>query len=167
VAEEDYQRGAYAESFPIERVTLVGHRVNITDRLPHGGEFYRLRCRLPGGMLEYENPMYGHGITDGYLSAVAGSLMDFHRQVRHKAAPEFSPESAAASAEMESAFARSAELQGARVALPFDEETAAEREALAALRQRFGVDPMDAEAMLEVAFPRNYELDAWEKERKV
>jgi predicted dehydrogenase len=166
VAEEDYHRGGYAQSYAIQRVTTVGHRVNISDRLPHGGEFYKLRCWLPDRLLEYENPLHRYGIVDGYLSAVGMSLLDFHRQVRQKAPPEFSNESAAGSAEIESAFARSAELGGARVELPFTEETAAERGLLRELRQQLGADPMDVDAMLDAVFPRNYELSAWEQERQ-
>jgi len=160
VAQEDWERGAYAESFPIERLTMVGHRVNISDRLTHGGEFHKLRCRLPGRTVEYDNPMLEYGLTDGYLSSVAASLMDFHAQVRQHAEPEFGLEQAVASAEMESAFARSVELGGGRVELPFAEETQAERAALAAVRSQYGVDPMDVDAMIDVAFPKNYVPEA-------
>ncbi len=160
VPEEDLTRGAYAESFPIERVTMVGHRVNITEQLPHGGEYWKLRCRLPDRMLEYDNPLLDWGVRDGYLASVGQCLLDFHGQVRRGAQAWFSAEMAAASAEMEYAFARSAKLAGARVELPVRPEAADEQRALAALRERFGVDPMDVEAVMDLAFPANYVPEA-------
>lgn len=160
VAEEDYQHGAYAESYPIQRITRVGHRTNISDRLPHGEDYLKLRCRLPDRMLEYANPMLEYGIAEGYLSAVAQGLMDFYRQVREGAAAGFSVPMAVASSEMEAAFAHSARLGGARVGLPFDGEDQAEQATLASLRERYGVDPMDVDAMIDVAFPRNYVPEA-------
>lgn len=163
VAPEDLERGAYAQSYPIERITMVGHRVNITERLEHDQEeTWSLRCRLPDRVLEYVNPMLEHGIASGGLGSIAQCLLDFHRQVRQKAAAEFPLEFAIGSAEMESAFARSAELGGAPVNLPFDEPSRAEQQALAEQRKQFGVDPMDGEAMLDVAFPKNYDDRAWQ-----
>ena len=156
VAEEDYQRGAYAESFPIERVTHVGHRVNYSDQLAHSGDYHGLRCRLPDGLVEWLNPMLAHGIADGYLSAVAGSLLDFHGQLRRGAEAEFSAAQAAASQEMESAFALSVQRGGSPVDFPPAEEPESDQAALDALRARFGVDPRDVDAMIEVSFPKDY-----------
>jgi predicted dehydrogenase len=159
VAEQDYACGAYADSFPIERVTMVGHRVNVSRRLPHNCEYHYLRVRLPEGVLAYENPMLNLGITNNYDSTVAQSTMDFVRAVRGEGPREFTVEQAIASGEMEAAFAASAALGGARVRLPVPEQTDAERAALAALTGKYGVDPMDVEAMIDVAFPKNYVED--------
>jgi len=156
VAEDDVERGAYATSYPVERVTTVGHRINVSDQLPHTCEYEALRCRLPGGTVEMQNPMLEYGLADSYLSAVGLRVLHFYRRVREGAEAVFGPEMAVASAEMESAFARSAELGGARVELPFDEETDAERATLAALREKQGVDIMDVDRMIDVAFPKNY-----------
>ncbi|GAH34843.1 unnamed protein product, partial [marine sediment metagenome] len=66
-----------------------------------------------------------------------------------------------ASQEMDAACGRSAAGQGRRVELPLPEEdTPEEQAALEAMRERFGVDPMDPEAVLEISFPRNYEPEA-------
>ena len=161
VAREDLDRGGYAESYPIERVTMVGHRVNISDRLPWDCHYHKLRVRLPGGTLEYANPMLKYGITHNYLSTVAQSTLDFVRAVRGGGQREFTIEMAVASQEMDAACRQSAAMQGRCVKLPLPEEdTPEERAALEALRKRFGVDPMDAEAVLEISFPKNYEPQA-------
>ncbi len=161
VASENFARGAYAESYPIERIVRAEpgmgcEREYISERLPHGGDFYKLRVRLPQGTLEYLNPLFEYGITNNYLSTVAQSSLDFVRVLREGARPEFSAEQAVISAEMESAFARSVELGGGRVNLPFDGQTTQDEETLAALRKSHGVDPLDVEAMIDVAFPKNY-----------
>lgn len=161
VAQEDLERGGYAQSYPIERVTMVGRRVNISDRLPWDCHYHKLRVRLPGGALEYANPMLRYGITHNYLSTVAQSTLDFARALRGGRQPEFTVEMAIASQEMDAACGRSAAGQGRRVELPLPEEdTPEEQAALEAMRKRFGVDPMDAEAVLEISFPRNYEPEA-------
>ena len=67
---------------------------------------------------------------------------------------------AARAAEMESGFAHSAALGGARVDMPFTDETDADRAELARLRGAYGVDPMDVDAMIDLAFPKNYEPEA-------
>ena len=156
VAEEDYTRGAYAESYPIERITMVGHRINISEQLPHNGEVHALRVKLPRRTLTYENPMLEYGLGDHYLATVAESTLDFLGGVRGEER-EFTIEMAVTSGEMEAAFARSVAAGGARVALPVPaEEGPGEIACLEALRKKYGVDPMDGEAMLEIAFPINY-----------
>ena len=160
VAEEDYARGGYAESYPVERITMVGHRINISEQLPHGGELHAVRVKLPGRTLTYENPMLRYDLRDHYLGTVAQSTLDFLRGVRGEER-EFPVEMAVTSAEMEAAFARSVAADGARVELPVPvEDSGGEIACLEALRGKYGVDPMDAEAMLEVAFPINYVPDA-------
>ncbi|MHC4717708.1 MAG: Gfo/Idh/MocA family protein [Planctomycetota bacterium] len=156
VAEEDYERGAYAQSFPVERVVRVGHRVSYSDQLPHSGDYHGLRCRLPGGTVEWANPMQAHDIADGYLAAVAAGLLDFHGQLRRGGPGRFGPDQAAMSAEMESAFALSAERSGARVELPPAEEPEADKAVLESIRRSLGVDPADVDAMIDVAFPSDY-----------
>jgi predicted dehydrogenase len=156
VAEDDLLHGGYAESFPVQRVHFVGHQVEVSRRLPWNGHFHRLRVRLPGRTIEYENPMASRGLTDNYLSTVAQSTLDFCRGVRG-GQREFTVEMAVASQDMEAACARSAARAGEPVALPLPpEETPEEQAGLAALGRRYGADPMDAEAMLDIAFPKNY-----------
>ena len=104
--------------------------------------------------------MLAFGISNGYRSAVARSLLDFHRQVRQAAPPEFSAEQAAASAEMELGFARSAAAGGARVELPLEPDEADEQRALGRLREKLGADPADVEAMMNVVVPKSYVPEA-------
>ncbi|HET6427738.1 MAG TPA: Gfo/Idh/MocA family oxidoreductase [Phycisphaerae bacterium] len=75
-------------------------------------------------------------------------------------APEFTAAQAVLSAEMESAFALSAERDGQRVALPTDAESESDRATLAAFRRRFGVDPTDIDAMIDVGVPSDYMPEA-------
>lgn len=156
VAEEDYERGAYAESYTVEWITMVTHRVNTSRRLPHNGNLQKLRVKLPGGTIEHENPFWDIGIKDCYQSTVAQSMLDFAGVLREGRPHEFSPEAAVASQEMETAFALSQEQDCAPIKVPPQEESQSERNALDAARKELGVDPMDVEAVIEKTFPKNY-----------
>ncbi len=157
VAPEDYEQGAYARSYPVQRVTHVEHRINIVRDLPHGMPLEKLIVQLPGGEFDYRNPMLEYGLTDSYLSAVAQGVLEFVRAVREGGPLEFDASRAATSQEMEEACSLSASRGGAPVTLPLTEDGPAGRAATEAIRTKHGVDPFDVEAMMNVAFPLNYD----------
>jgi predicted dehydrogenase len=157
VSPQDMERGAYAESFKVFRHSRVEHSININERIPHECEFEKLHVRLPDRELEYVNPMLKYGITNAYFSSVAQSLLDFVYALRNISKQVFTPEMAAMSHEMESACNLSVELNGARVDLPVEGDSKREKEELETLRQKYGVNPMDVEAMIDKSFGINYD----------
>jgi len=158
VPEERVERGAYADSFAVERLWLdEGGAQQVSTEVDWGGPFERLRVRLPQQTIEFVNPFHERGIVDTYAYSVAEALAEFARVVRGEQEPAFTPEMGTCSRMMDVAFGLSASLDGAQVELPLpDEDTDEEKKALAELQKQYGVDPMDAEAMLEVHLPPNY-----------
>ena len=115
---------------------------------------------LPIGRVEYVNPFRPgdasaiHGTRDYYAAAVMSHIVDFALAVRGEAESEYTAEDAVMAMMMEVAVRESAMRNGERMALPLSGELKSETDALAALREKHGVDPLDVEAMLGVAAPR-------------
>lgn len=114
----------------------------------------------PIGRIAYENPIrmntclkdvtarewYGVGILD--------EIIDFVLAVRGLRESEFNEHDALASQMMEAGAQESALNEGKRVQLPLVGELASDARTLATLRDRYGVDPLDVEAMLALAYPK-------------
>jgi hypothetical protein len=92
--------------------------------------------------------------NDWYGVAVMDHIVDFALAVRELRDSEFTDEDALMSDMMEIGANESVLQEGRRIKLPVDGDP--ESDALERDRQqeRFGVDPLDVEAMLSVSFPR-------------
>jgi hypothetical protein len=67
---------------------------------------------------------------------------------------EYTADDALMAMTMEAAARESALRDGARIALPLTSDLESEAQVFAAQRQKYGVDPLDVEAMLAISYPR-------------
>lgn len=123
-------------------------------------EFTRaLTVNLPTGLISYLNPFYAAAdneddVVDYYHAAVAEHVLDFAAAVRGEAKSEFSDEDALMSMMMGVAIDESVLQDGARIPLPLSDDLESERRSRQALKERFGIDPLDIEGMLDRDVPR-------------
>jgi hypothetical protein len=155
-APADLTAFAYARSYPIFASPDASGNPVRSREIPYHGDVACLDVELPGGPLTYRNPTLDRGIANTYLSSVALATLDFVRAVRGDSQPEFSSREALIAMEIEAGCRRSAELQGVRVDLPLSTEPAFDARYLEALHKKYGVDPLDVDAMIDVAFPKTY-----------
>jgi hypothetical protein len=153
---EDLLAYACARSYPVLCEPGAAGEHPPSRTIPYHGDVACLRADLPGGTRIYRNPTLDCGIANNYLSSVALALLDFVHAVRDDAAQTFSPCHALLAAEIEAGFDLSEERQGARVEFPLPAELPADTRCLDALRQKYGVDPLDVDAMIERAFPSTH-----------
>jgi predicted dehydrogenase len=118
-----------------------------------------LHVDLPSGRLTYTNPFYrpveeAADVLDYYHAATAELVLEFAQAIRGETKLEYTPEDAYASLMMGMAGHQSILQNGAKVALPLDVEADAEQQALASLKARTGIDPLDVEGMLKYVAPR-------------
>ncbi len=118
-----------------------------------------LHVNLPIGKLEYVNPFYGPvheptNMLDYYHASVAEHVLEFARVIRGEGVSEYTDEDAIMAMTMDVATRESILREGARVKLPLQGRLESEERTLASLRAKYGVDPMDAEAMMEIAVSR-------------
>jgi hypothetical protein len=113
---------------------------------------------LPTGRVEYVNPYRpserAHNNRDYYGPAVMGHIVDFARAVRGVAPSEYTEQDALMAMMMEMGGRESARRDGARIALPITSDLEVDDLALASQQQKYGVDPLDIEAMLAVSYPK-------------
>jgi len=118
------------------------------------------RVDLPIGRVEYVNPYRpaqtpsSHAKRDYYAAAVIGHVADFARAVREGAPSEYTDEDALMAMMMEVAARESALRNGERLDLPLTGELEADQLMRESLKEKYGVDPLDMEAMLEIRLPR-------------
>jgi hypothetical protein len=135
---------------PVETFPILHER--------EGSAWTRSYVDLPGSKVEYVNPFrptcpsehrhFYHG------SPVMDHLVDFALAVGGLAESEFDEEDALMSLMMEIGAMESARSEGRRIPLPLAGETESERLVHARLRDRYGVDPLDVDAMLDLGFPK-------------
>jgi hypothetical protein len=122
------------------------------------GDWASTYVDLPIGRVEYVSPFRtsGHVLInrDYYGPAVMGHISDFAKTVRGVAQGEYTPDDALMAMMMEMGGRESARRDGARIALPLDEDLEVDALSLSAQRQKYGVDPLDVEAMLAVSYPK-------------
>ena len=118
------------------------------------------RVDLPIGRVEYVNPFRPantpamHATRDYYAAVIMTHIVDFARAVRQEAESEYTAQDAMMAMMMEAAVRESVMRNGERLALPLTGELESEAAALAALREKHGVDPLDVEAMLALKVPQ-------------
>lgn len=156
VPDENYETGGHAISYPILAVIEKDGVESTTDRIPYKGPVKRLAVRLPDGERTYENPTASRGLLNNYLSSTAQACLEFATALRTGATLSYPARAALESGAIDAAAALSLEHDGVRVRLPLERGPVRDAEALDALRLKLGVDPLDVDAMLDVAFPKNY-----------
>jgi predicted dehydrogenase len=113
---------------------------------------------LPAGRVEYVNPYRPSERVlinrDYYGAAVMGHIVDFAKTVRGVSQGEYTPDDALMAMMMEMGGRESARRDGARIALPITGDLEVDDLALVSQRQKYGVDPLDVEAMLAVSYPK-------------
>lgn len=137
-----------------------GARHDLTFPIEHvaeDGEWICDRVELPIGTVEYRNP-FSLAIRHHrayYLSSVASHVTDFAAEVRGSTHCEFTLEDAVMSMEMEVGCRESALQDGRLLSLPLaDLDIESDARTRADLREKHGVDPFDAEAMMSIMIPR-------------
>lgn len=148
-----FETGGHTVSYPIQAVLELDGREVISERIPYKGPCKRLLVRLPDGEHVYENPTAQHGLLNNYLSSTALACLDFAAALREGRPLGYTAHDALDACEVDAAAALSLQQNGARVCLPVRPDT---RDEIESLRSRTGVDPMDIEAMVDVAYPKNY-----------
>ncbi len=130
------------------------------EHISQDGNWIASRVELPIGRVEYANPYRmrnipgGYNPRDYYGPTVMDHLVDFARAVRGTAPSEYTDVDARMAMMMHVACHESALRGGIPLQLPLTGELQSEIETTAALRARYGVDPMDIEAMIDVSAPR-------------
>jgi predicted dehydrogenase len=112
------------------------------------------------GCISYQNPgptgaKVGSESNDTwYGAAVMGHVMDFALAIRGLRESEFTDEDALMSEMMEIGARESNLNEGKRIKLPIESDLETDAITRESLRQKFGVDPLDVEAMLAISYPR-------------
>jgi len=112
------------------------------------------------GLIEYVNPLRpGHalpGPPPEYAVSIMGELIDFALAVRGLGSPEFDDQDALDTMMIEAAARESALRDGQRVSLPLEETLESDAILDGQLREYFGFDPRDIEAVVSsMAGPEN------------
>ncbi len=138
----------------------VADEITAVEHLTADGCWAGSRARTPHGVIEHlcpfrPGPRVG-AITgrDWYGIAVIDHLVDFALAVRQLRRSEFDDGDALMSEMIEVAARQSVLDDGRRVALPLVGDVGADAVERERLRQRYGIDPLDVEAMLAMSFPR-------------
>lgn len=112
----------------------------------------------PAGCIEYVNPFrpveLAQHMDDWYSVAIMDHVVDFALAVRGQRDSEFTAEDALMSEMMEIGARESALNQGKRVKLPIEGDLETDTLTRDAQKQKYGVDPLDVEAMLSISYPR-------------
>lgn len=141
----------------VEVIRSMADEIVDVVREDEDGCWARTRAETSAGRIEYVNPLrcsrYRPSRAD-YGPAVMGHIVDFALAVRGLQASEFDAGDALMSLMMLMGCQESARGDGRRVALPLEGETEGEARTREGLRSRYGVDPMDVEAMMSVVYDR-------------
>jgi len=114
----------------------------------------------PTGRIEYKNPISSAGKVGAvagrgwYGVPVMGHIIDFVLAIRGLRNSEFTDEDALMSEMMEIGAKESALNEGKRIKLPVAGDLESDAITRETLRKKYGVDPLDVEAMLSISYPR-------------
>jgi predicted dehydrogenase len=112
----------------------------------------------PSGRIEYVNPFHlkelAPHIDDWYGVAIVNHVADFALAARGLRPSEFTEEDALMSEMMEIGARESALNEGKRIHLPIQGDLETDAIIRANLRKKYGVDPLDVDAMLSISYPR-------------
>jgi hypothetical protein len=119
-----------------------------------------LHADTPTGRIEYVSPLTTHAkmgkvnSRDWYGVAVMEHVVDFALAVRGLRGSEFTDEDALMSDMMEIGAHESNLQEGRRIKLPIEGDLESDALTREAQKKQFGCDPLDADAMLSVSFPK-------------
>lgn len=132
-------------------ITAVIHEKNSLSWL-------RSYAETPDGLLEYVNPLRPQKPcehrTVEYGTPLMGHMTDFALTIRGLRDSEFDDNDGLVSLMMDIGANESALNEGKRIALPLEGDLEADAIVSESLRNAFGVDPMDIEAMLAISYPK-------------
>lgn len=121
-------------------------------------QWLRSYAETPSGLIEYVNPFRpvepAQHADEWYGAAVMGHISDFALAVRGLCPSEFTDEDALMSEMMEIGARESALHEGKRVKLPVEGDLETDAMTRESLKKKYGIDPLDVEAMLSISFPR-------------
>jgi predicted dehydrogenase len=133
------------ETFPIiheyEKSSWLRSFVELPDGKVEHVNHFRPACPA-----EHRHTFHGCTVMD--------HITDFALAVRNLAKSEFDEEDALMSLMMEIGATESAKCSGKYISLPLNSETESEQAIIARLRDRYGLDPLDGEGMLDLSFPK-------------
>ena len=111
-----------------------------------------IRAFTPEGMIDYKNPIQIGVKSENYYPeygiAVAGHMIDFALQIRGLADSEFDDEDAYMSMMIEMCARESALHDGQHIQLPYEGELEIDSLIMKKMREEYGRDPLDVEAMM-------------------
>ena len=119
-----------------------------------------MHADTPTARIAYESPLRPYikfgkvAGRDWYGVAVMDHVVDFVLAVRGLHKSEFTDEDALMSDMMEVGAHESALQEGRRIRLPLEGDLEADALELGRLAEKYGVDPLDVEAMLSISYPR-------------
>jgi predicted dehydrogenase len=121
-------------------------------------QWIRIYADTPEGRIEHANPFrlldqVPHR-EEWYSVPIVDHVVDFALTVRGLRPGQFTAEDALMSEMMEVGAHESALNQGRRIALPIEGDLEADALTRESLRLKYGVDPLDVEAMLSISYPR-------------
>jgi len=123
-----------------------------------GKTWLRSYVDLPSGRIEHVNPFRPVEPAAHFIpwhgSPVMDHIVDFALAVRGLRDSEFDEEDALMSLMMEVGASESANNEGRRISLPLRDDVTADQTIGERLRKKYGVDPLDIEAMLAISYPK-------------
>lgn len=125
-----------------------------------GEVWYGMHANTPTGVISYKSPLRSHikfgkvNQRDWYGVAVMDHVVDFVLAVRNLRESEFTAEDALMSDMMELGARESMLQEGRRIKLPLEGDLEADAIERNRQKDKFGVDPLDIEAMLSISYPR-------------
>jgi len=129
----------------------------VTVEIDEEGQWVRTYCETTSDVIQYVNPHHLEGLqskSPAYSCAIVDHITDFVLAVRGLRESEFDEEDAMMSLMMEFGAKESALNEGKRIKLPLEGETETDMQMRKSLKEQFGVDPMDVEAMLKISYPK-------------
>jgi hypothetical protein len=115
-------------------------------------------AQTPNGVIAYKSPIQTNvrvgkvNNTEWYGVAVMGHIIDFALAVRGLRDSEFTDEDALMSEMMEVGTRESALNEGKRIRLPIEGELESDALTRDSLKNKYGVDPLDVDAMLAISY---------------
>lgn len=123
-----------------------------------GKMWLRSYVDLPSGRIEYTNPFRpvqpAEHANPWHGSPVMNHIIDFTLAVRGLQKSEFDENDALMSLMLEVGASESARNGGQRVPLPLRDDIGSDQAIREGLRKKYGVDPLDVEAMLAISHPK-------------
>jgi hypothetical protein len=150
-SDEALKHGAVADQvFPIHDVNKDGNWLSTYVDLPDG----RIEHVNPYQIVRDDQVLGEHYGRDFYKACVMGHIVDFAKAIRGEGPSEYTDRDAEMAMMMEVGVRESVLRDNSRVALPLEGDLESEHKVANALRETYGVDPLDIEGMLAISYPK-------------